>query len=157
MTMVFMNPFKSDPLRHEGVRPFNIWGLRLFYLLMLVFVAPMAWQELLSHRGAWDPLVAVTWTVWAMYPTLGVFGLFRPLRWLPIMFFTIGYKTLWMALVAYPMWRAGTLAGTQTEAVAQSFLALPLLVAVVPWGYAWRSYIRWSPRTAAPVASVVSG
>jgi len=153
MTMAIVHPFKSDPSRHEGVRPFNVWGLRLFYLLMLVFVTPTAWQVLLSHSGAWDPLQAVAWTVWATYPALGFFGLFRPLRWLPIMFFTIGYKAIWLALVAYPMWRAGTLAGSQTEAIAQSFLALPLLVLVVPWGYAYRTYVGW-PRMVAPAASM---
>ena len=48
--MDFTRPFRSDPLRHEGVRPVNIWGLRLFYFLMLVFVAPFAWRVLLAHR-----------------------------------------------------------------------------------------------------------
>ena len=133
--------FASDPQRHEGVCPINIWGLRLFYLLMLLFVAPSAWQVLLTHQGPWDPLRAVAFAVWATYPSLALFGLFRPLRWLPILLFAIGYKSIWLGFVAYPMWAAGTLAGTQTGEIAQSFLALPLLVLVVPWRYVWRTYI----------------
>ena len=58
---MFLRPFVSDPSRHEGVRPFYIWGLRLFYGLMLVFVTPTAWRVLLSHDGPWDPLHAVAW------------------------------------------------------------------------------------------------
>lgn len=139
--MKFTHPFRSDPLRHEGVRPFNIWGLRLFYLLMLLFVAPTAWQVLLSHEGAWAPLSAVAWAVWATYPALALFGLWQPLRWLPIMFFTIGYKTIWLAFVAVPLWRAGTMEGSSAQPIAESFLALPLLALVVPWGYAWRTYV----------------
>jgi hypothetical protein len=141
MSMKFTHPFRSDPLRHEGVRPFNIWGLRLFYLLMLLFVAPTAWQVLLSHEGAWAPLSAVAWAVWATYPALALFGLWQPLRWLPIMFFTIGYKTIWLAFVAVPLWRAGTMEGSSAQPIAESFLALPLLALVVPWGYAWRTYV----------------
>lgn len=141
--------FASDPQRHEGVCPINIWGLRLFYLLMLLFVAPNAWQVLLTHQGPWEPLRAMAFAVWATYPSLALFGLFRPLRWLPIMFFTIGYKAIWLWFVAYPMWAAGTLAGTPTGEIAQSFLALPLLVLVVPWGYAWRTYVAGT-RTAKP-------
>ena len=133
--------FASDPQRHEGVRPINVWGLRLFYLLMLLFVAPTAWQVLLTHQGPWEPLRAMAFAVWATYPSLALFGLLQPLRWLPLMFFTIGYKAIWLWFVAYPMWTAGTLAGTQTGEIAQSFLALPLLVLVVPWGYAWRTYV----------------
>jgi hypothetical protein len=131
--------FAPDP-RHDGVRPVQLWGLRLFFFLMLVAVTPTAWSVLLAHQGPWDPLHAVTWTVWATYPALALFGLFRPLRWLPLMFFTIGYKALFLALVAYPLWRAGTLWGTPTGEIAGSFLPLPLLAAVVPWGYAWRTY-----------------
>lgn len=52
-------PFKTDPLRFEGVRPIQIWGLRLFYCLMAAFVATDAWRELLTHQGPWDPLHAV--------------------------------------------------------------------------------------------------
>jgi hypothetical protein len=141
MTMDFTYPFRSDPLRHEGVRPFNIWGLRLFYLLMLVFVAPSAWGVLLTHEGPWQPLPAVAWAVWATYPALALFGLFHPLRWLPLMFFTVGYKAIWLAFVALPLWQAGTLAGSPAQPVAESFLALPLLVLVIPWGYAWRTYV----------------
>ena len=139
----FARLFASDPRRHEGVRPFNVWGLRLFYLLMLLFVAPNAWQVLLGHQGPWDPLHALAFAVWATYPALALFGLLHPLRWLPLMFFTIGYKAIWLGFVALPLWRAGALWGTPTGEIAASFLALPLLVAVVPWGHAWRTYVAW--------------
>ncbi|MES2858225.1 MAG: hypothetical protein V4704_03495 [Pseudomonadota bacterium] len=147
--MDFARALRSDPLRHEGVRPFNIWGLRLFYLLMLVFVAPSAWRVLLAGEGPWEPVRAVAFAVWATYPALAFFGLLQPLRWLPLMFFTIGYKAVWLACIAYPLWQAGALWGTPTGEVASSFLALPLLAAVVPWGYAWRTYFAWPGRASA--------
>ena len=138
--------FDPDP-RLDGVRPVQLWGLRLFFLLMLVFVAPAAWRVLLTHEGPWDPLHAIAWTVWATYPALALFGLLQPLRWLPLMFFTIGYKAIWLAFVAWPLWRADALWGTPSGEIAGSFLALPLLAAVVPWGYAWRTYVAWPWRT----------
>ncbi len=134
-------PFRSNPQRHEGVRPFNIWGLRLFYFLMLVFVTPSAWRVLLDHEGPWDPLHAVAWAVWATYPALAAFGLLHPLRWLPLMFFTLGYKAIWLGFVAVPLWQAGTMEGASAQPIAESFLGLPLLALVVPWGYAWRTYV----------------
>ena len=138
---MFRTLFTPNPLRYEGVRPINVWGLRLFYGLMFAFVTPSAWQALLGHQGPWDPVRAVAICVWATYPALAVFGLFRPLRWLPLMFFTIGYKTLWLAFVAWPLWRHGALAGTPTAEIAWSFATLPLLAAVVPWRYACRIYL----------------
>jgi hypothetical protein len=145
----FARVFASDPQRHEGVRPVQIWGLRLFYLLMVVFVAPSAWRGLLAHDGAWDPVRAVAIAVWATYPALALFGLLRPLRWLPLMFFTIGYKAVWLGFVALPLWRAGALEGSDAQSIAESFLALPLLVLVVPWGYAWRTYVVGTPSSPA--------
>jgi hypothetical protein len=140
--MTIANFFRTDPLRYEGVRPINIWGLRLFYLLMLVFVAPNAWQVLLTHEGPWQPLSAIAWAVWATYPALAFFGLFHPLRWLPLMFFTIGYKAVWLVFVALPLWQAGSMDGASAQPIAESFYGLPLLMLVVPWAYAWRTYVR---------------
>ena len=152
--MAIANPFKSDPLRHEGVRPFNVWGLRLFYLLMLVFVAPGAWRVLLTHTGELKPMDAVAWSVWAAYPSLALFALFHPLRWLPIMLFTIFYKATWLAVVAVPLWRAGTMEGASAQPIAESFMALPLLVLVVPWGYVWRTYVVGKPAVRPPLNAV---
>ena len=134
--------FLPDHRRYEGVRPVQIWGLRMFYLLMAAFVATNAWTELLTHQGPWQPMSALAYCVWATYPTLAVLGLFHPLRMLPIMLFTIGYKTLWFVFVAYPLWSAGALAGSSAEGITNSFLGLPLLMLVVPWGYVWRTYFR---------------
>lgn len=147
--------FFSHDSRYEGVRPVQIWGLRLFFLLMLIFVAPPAWSALLTHHGAWDPVRAVAIAVWATYPALALFGVFRPLRWLPLMFFTIGYKTLWLAFIAYPLLQFDMLWGTPTGEIASSFLALPLLAAVVPWGYAWRTYFAWPRRASEAPAGAV--
>ena len=133
--------FARDHVHHEGVRPFQVWGLRLFCLLMLVFVVPEAWGVLLRHQGPWDPLHAVAFCVWATYPALAVFGLFRPLRWLPLMLFVLGYKILWLAFVAWPLWRAGTLAGSAAAPMVPAFAPLLPLALVVPWGYVVRKYI----------------
>lgn len=141
--------FQSDPLRHDGVRPVHIWGLRLFYLLMLLGVAPTAWRVLLTHQGEWAPLSAVAWSVWATYPALALFGLIQPLRWLPLLFFTLGYKSIWLAFVALPLWRAGALEGSSAQPIAESFLALPLLALVIPWGYVWRAYVLGGTRSTA--------
>ena len=65
--------FVSPDPRHEDVRPIQLWGLRLFYLLMLLFVATSAWRALLTHEGAWDPVRAVAFAAWATYPALDLF------------------------------------------------------------------------------------
>ena len=144
--------FRPAPSRHEGVRPINIYVLRVFYFLMAVFVAPSAWRTILTHEGPWNHVNAIAFCVWATYPTLAVLGLLQPLRMLPLMLFTIGYKAIWLAIVAYPLWRAGTLAGSPAEEMTYSFLSLPLLIVAVPWTYVWRTYFRLPQRHGAASA-----
>jgi len=136
--------FTPNHTRYEGVRPINIYLLRLFYFLMAAFVATDAWTGILTHQGPWDPYRAVAVCVWAVYPTLSVLGLIHPLRMLPIMLFMIGYKTLWLAIVAYPLWRAGELTGSPAEGMARIFMWVWVPILAVPWGYVFRHYVLWS-------------
>jgi hypothetical protein len=144
--MTITRIFAPDHERWEGVRPIKVYALRLFYLLMAVFVAPWAWRTLLTHEGPWDHVRAIAICVWAVYPTLGIFGVIHPLRMLPIMLFTIGYKSLWFIFVAWPLYRAGALAGTPAGQMAADFALLPLLIVAVPWKYVYQRYVRLPAR-----------
>jgi hypothetical protein len=86
----------------------------------------------------------VAFCVWAAYPTLSIFGLLRPLRWLPIVIFMILYKTLWVIVVANPLWRAGALAGSPAGETAHIFVWAPLIALIVPWVYVFQTYVLWS-------------
>jgi hypothetical protein len=149
--MTIASFFAPDLARYDGVRPVNIWLLRLFYFLMAAFVATDAWRTLLTHRGPWEPMYGVAVCLWATYPTLALLGLIHPLRMLPIMLVTIGYKMLWLMFVAWPLWRTGTLAGSSSEELATVFVSTPILMAIVPWGYVYRTYVQWPRRTRSQV------
>jgi len=138
--------FRPDHVRYEGVRPINIYVLRVFYFLILVFVGSDSWTAIINHEGPWDHVRAVAFCAWATYSTMSVLGLIHPLRMLPIMMFTIGYKTLWLIVVAYPLWRDNALAGSPAEAMTRVFLWTPVLFIAVPWGYVIRNYVMWSKR-----------
>ena len=133
--------FTHDHVRYEGVRPINIYLLRLIYFLMLVFVGSDTWLSIINHQGPWDHVRAVAFCVWASYSTLSLLGLIHPLRMLPIMIFMIGYKLLWLIVVAYPLWRAGTLAGSPAEEMAYTFMWIPLPIIAVPWKYVFRTFV----------------
>jgi len=134
--------FTPDHDRYDGVRPINVWLLRLFYFLIAALVGTDGWRGILTHRGPWDHVRAVAWCGWAAYPTLCALGLVHPLRMLPILLFVILYKILWLAVVAYPLWRAGTLATSPANEMAHVFSWVLVVIAVVPWGYMWRTYVR---------------
>lgn len=133
--------FTPNYQRYEGVRPINIYLLRWLYFLMAVFVATDAWSSIITHQGSWDHIRAVAFCVWAAYATLSVFGLIQPLKWLPIVVFMIFYKSLWLIVVAYPLWRSSALAGSSAEEMTGVFMMIPLPIIAVPWVYFFRNFI----------------
>lgn len=150
--------FIRDEARHAGVRPINILLLRIIYFLMCTMMARTAWSTLLDHQGAWEPYRAMAACVWAAYGTLSLLGLLHPLRMLPVVLFMIFYKSLWLAVVAYPLWRDGTLAGSSAEELTYLFLAAPVFALCVPWGYVLRHFVLLQKRISHPeLARSVAG
>jgi hypothetical protein len=134
--------FRPDHARYEGVRPINIYLLRLLFLLVFLFVGSDAWGAILRQQGAWEPVRAAAVCMWAAYGALAVFGVFHPLRWIPVVLFEILYKGIWLAIVAYPLWSAGQLAGSPAEGMAYAFAWVVLPIVAMPWRYAYRTYLR---------------
>lgn len=133
--------FTPNYLKYEGVRPINIYLLRVLYFLMFAFVGMDSWTEIITHQGPWNASQGMAFCVWAAYSTLSFFGLINPLKMLPIPIFMIFYKTLWLAVVAYPLWQTGTLAGSKLEGMANIFIFAPVMALFVPWGYVFKHYV----------------
>lgn len=140
MSFSVKNIFLADQ-RYEGVRPINIYLLRLLYILMFFVLGKETWTHILTHRGPWEPIDAVAWCIWTAFATLAGLGIIRPLRMLPIVLLEIFYKLLWLGLVAYPLWSKGTLAGSPAEEITSQFLWVILPIVAVPWGYAFVTYL----------------
>jgi hypothetical protein len=127
--------------KYDGVRPIHIYLLRLLFILMFFVLGREVWTEILTHKGPWEPFVAVAYCLWASFATLAGLGIFRPLKMLPIVLLEIFYKSLWLIIVAYPLWKHGALWGSPAEAVAIPFLWLPLPIIATPWAYVFRTYV----------------
>ncbi|WP_235297119.1 hypothetical protein [Portibacter marinus] len=127
--------------KYKGIWPIKVYVLKLFFLLMFLFVAKDAWAKLFEHHGSWNPEVAIAWCAMAAYTTLSGFGVFHTLRWLPIMLFMLLYKGFWLAFVAYPLWRAGTLTGSEAEGWSQIFVLIIIPLVFMPWKYFFKTFV----------------
>jgi len=126
---------------YEGVRPINIYLLRLVFILMFFVLGNDTWTHILTHRGPWEPDRAIAWCVWTAFATLAGLGIFRPLKMLPVLLLEIFYKVLWLMIVAYPLWMTGKLAGSPAEGTTSAFLWVILPIIAVPWGYVFVNYV----------------
>ncbi len=125
----------------DGVPRINLYLMRLVWFLILVFVGRDAWTHIAAHRGQWEPLEGLAWSVWATFACFGLLGIFHTVRMIPLMLFEVFYKVFWLALVAYPLWARDTLAGSAAEGIAYAFAWVILPIVAIPWPYVVRTYL----------------
>ena len=135
----FTSIFSRDYNNYDGVRPINVYLLRFVFTLTFIFVGMGSWTTIISHEGKWTALNAVAWSVWAAYSALSVLGILKPLKMLPIVAFLIFYKTIWLTIVAYPLWIDGELMGSEFERMTKDFMWVILPVVAMPWRYFFRA------------------
>jgi hypothetical protein len=71
---------------------------------------------------------------------LAFLGLRYPVGMLPILLFEVTWKLIWIGTVAIPHLMAGDMNAAAREVLINcSFV---VLIAVIPWRYAWRRYVR---------------
>jgi hypothetical protein len=136
--------------QYEGVRPINIYLLRLVFILMFIVLGKNTWTHIFTHQGSWEPDDAIAWCVWTAFATLAGLGILRPLKMLPILLLEIFYKVLWLIIVAYPLWVTGKLAGSPAEGTTSAFLWVILPIIAVPWGYVFVNYLYKPVRLSRP-------
>ena len=71
---------------------------------------------------------------------LAVLGLRYPLQMLPLLFFELAWKGIWLLVVALPLWRAGEMDAGTTASAYECLMAVVFLI-VIPWRYVIANYV----------------
>ncbi|HET6627939.1 MAG TPA: hypothetical protein VFG63_16220 [Nocardioidaceae bacterium] len=114
--------------------------LRVGYLVMGGGLAIRKWPLLFDHEQ-WGLMEGTVQCMLVAMSVLALLGLRYPVRMLPILLFEVAWKLTWLGVVALPLWWDDNLEGatrTQTDAV----LWVVIIIAVIPWGYAFKQYVR---------------
>ena len=120
------------------ISTFRSYLLRLIYLLNFAGLGFMVWPAIFTHHGPWDPLRAVAFCFWGALSALMGLGLIYPLRMLPLLFLQLLYKSVWLIIVAFPLWTSG-----QTTEMTGTFIAGAIGdVVAIPWGYVFANYLK---------------
>ena len=114
--------------------------MRAGYLLMGVGLVLVKWP-LLPHASALPLFEGVTLCLLTAMSLLAFLGLRYPVKLLPVLVFESAWKLLWLSLVAIPKAAAGDLVGATADVAVNCSLVVVIL-AVTPWRYVWRTYLR---------------
>ncbi|MFV3129114.1 hypothetical protein [Niveispirillum sp. KHB5.9] len=121
-----------------------VWRLNLLravYLLMAVGAGFLNWSQILDGSRQWELMQGVVVAMLGAMSLLALLGLRQPLRMLPLLFWEMAWKLIWLARVALPAWQEDRI----DEVLAANIFACGLVVVIivaVPWDHVWRHYVK---------------
>lgn len=118
----------------------RVTSMRGGYGLIAVGLALVKWP-LLGRAAALPLHEGVTLTLLTAMSLLALLGLRHPVKMLPVLLFETAWKVLWFVLVALPHLVAGDMSPAMAE-ILVSFTPELVVIAVTPWPYVWRTYLR---------------
>jgi hypothetical protein len=116
--------------------------MRSGYALMGVGLALVKWP-LLPDAHTMPLYEGVTLSLLTAMSFLALLGLRYPVKLLPLLLFETIWKLLWLSLVALPTAISADMSAAMSE-VAVNCALVVLIIAVIPWRYAWTEYVHSS-------------
>lgn len=120
---------------------FRLYSLRAVYLIIALGLALVVWPAVLSHAQPWGLSQGVVKCMLTAFSLLCIVGIRYPLQMLPVLFWEMMWKSLWLLLVALPAWRGGTMDDSIVATAFECAVAVIIPLAM-PWRYAFAHYIR---------------
>lgn len=115
--------------------------LRAVYALIAVAMGSMTWPAIVTHSGDWSFASGVVKCMLGALTLLCVLGIKYPLKMLPLLFWEMAWKTIWLLAVALPSWLAGRIDPEMAENIFATGLVV-IVYAAIPWNYVFENYAR---------------
>ncbi|MDP8924344.1 MAG: hypothetical protein M3O34_15915 [Chloroflexota bacterium] len=73
---------------------------------------------------------------------LALLGIRYPLKMLPLLFFELLWKVIWVLMWGLPLWSAQQLAPDSEQTLISALVGVVLVPLAVPWGYVFKQYVK---------------
>lgn len=121
---------------------FRLYLLRATYLLIAVGLGVMIWPHILTTTTDVEHMRGVVRALLGAVGLLALLGLRYPLQMLPLLFFELVWKSIWLVMLGVPLWRANAFTPGTRETWSDCLISIPLFLVVIPWGYVFAKYVR---------------
>ncbi|MBL8012901.1 MAG: hypothetical protein JNN05_03550 [Candidatus Omnitrophica bacterium] len=122
------------------VSTLRLYLMRALYLLMFVGQGVIQWPAI-KHAYALTFWHGVGSSLLFAMALLAALGIRYPLQMLPLLFFELVWKTIWLTGVALPLWLGDQLSA-ETAASAKDCLMGVIIPFVIPWRYVIANYVK---------------
>jgi hypothetical protein len=124
-----------------GLSPFRLNLLRTGYIILIVGLGTTIWPSILDPARSWALMNGVVVSMLGAMSALAVLGIRYPLAMLPLLFFEMGWKAIWLLRVALPLWSGNRLDPATTETLYECLLIIVFPI-IIPWPYVFDNYFR---------------
>ena len=124
------------------VSTFRLYLLRAAYLLIAVGLGIMIWPGIISPSEGLSHMGSVVRSVLGTVALLAALGIRYPLKMLPVLFFELVWKCIWVLAFGLPLWSTQQLDPDTRQTLSDCLIGIVLVLIVTPWGYVFRHYVK---------------
>ncbi len=129
----------------SDVSTFRLYLLRAMYVFTFVGLAIEKLPAFL-HPANLSPGDSVILSVLGATALLAVVGIRYPIKMLPLLFFELVWKSIWVLVFGLPRWLSGGLDPSVrfggTETLIACLVGIVLVPLAVPWVYVFKQYVQ---------------
>lgn len=125
------------------VSTFRLYLLRATYLLMVVGLGVTIWPGILNPPKDLALMRGVVRSVLGAVALLAIVGIRYPLKMLPLMFFELTWKSIWLLAFGLPLWSAHQLDPDAQETMKACLMGI-IFPLVIPWRFVLANYVKAS-------------
>jgi hypothetical protein len=116
--------------------------LRAGYLIIAVGLVLMIWPGIIRPPDNLPHMNAVVRSMLGAVALLAALGIRYPLKLLPVLFFELLWKTIWLLAFGLRLWSANKLGADTKETLNDCIFGVILVLIVTPWGYVFKHYLK---------------
>ena len=133
------------------VSTFRLYTLRAMYAFTAIGLLLARWPAIVNPPAG----ISNAGTVVAMFlgalSILAVVGIRYPVKMLPLLFFELLWKVMWVVAWGLPLWSTQQLTLDSEQTLISNLVGVVLVPLAIPWGYVFKQYVkapgdRWGRR-----------
>src|SRR5918998_6816425 len=137
----------------SDVSTFRLYTLRAMYAFTAVGLLLARWPAIVNPPpGISHPATVVAMFLGAL-SLLAVLGIRYPIKMLPLLFFELLWKVMWVVAWGFPLWSTQQLGPDSEQTLISNIVGVVLVPLAIPWGYVFNQYVkapgdRWGKQVA---------
>ena len=126
----------------QEVSTVRLYVLRATYLLIVVGLGFQIWPGILNPPQDLEHMRGVVRSLLAAVSLLALLGLRYPLKMLPLLFFELVWKSVWVVAIGLPLWTGNRFDPATRETWNACLMGLVIFPLAIPWRHVLTTYVK---------------